>query len=344
MVIYSDASGQHGHLGAVAVILNQHQGVAESRQVCVGSMTHWTVHLAELIGIFYAISLAYKVTRQRQGSLATDQRPATILCNSTSALRAIRNPANKSGQWVMYAILQAAREMKARGLPLRLQWVPGHCDNPGNDTADQLAKETIGPNGAHPFHRPLSRGKRMIQDQIRKQWEQEWKSSKKGGHLRQIDTALPSVHTRWMYGSLPWNRAYLLTQLRTGHSWLAAHGKLHQFREDEECKCGAKETVVHVLVDCPRLKELRQELRKKVGDAFNNISCMLGGRGQEVKEGRLGSSAQESTIGAVLDFAEASQRFHSRAPRGRKTQHPAHRPPQALTRLQIRRDVVEHCK
>ena len=206
--------------------------------------------------------------------------------------------------------------MKARGLPLRLQWVPGHCNNPGNDTADQLAKEAIGPNGAHPFRRPLSREKRFIQDQIRQQWEQEWKSSKKGGHPRQIDIALPSIHTRRMYGSLPRNRAYLLTQLRTGYPWLATHGKLHRFREDEECECGAKETVIHVLVDCPRLKEPRQELRKKVRDAFNNISCMLGGRGQEGKEGRLSSSAQKSTIGAVLDFAEASQRFHSRAPRG----------------------------
>ena len=63
-----------------------------------------------------------------------------------------------------------------------------------------------------------------------------------------------------MYGSLPRNRAYLLTQLRTGHSWLATHRKLHRLREDEECECGTKETVVHVLVDCPRLMELRQEL------------------------------------------------------------------------------------
>lgn len=150
-----------------------------------------------------------------------------------------------------------------------------------------------------------------------KEWEREWKASKKGEHLRRIDTTLPSVHTRWMYGSLPRNRAYLLTQLRTGHSWLATHGKLHRFREDDKCVCGAKETVIHVLVDCPRLRELRQELQMKIGSAFNSVSCMLGGGIKKGKEGKVDNAPQDSsTIGAVLYFAKASQRFRSRAPRG----------------------------
>ena len=96
----------------------------------------------------------------------------------------------------------------------------------------------------------------------------------------------------------------------------------HQFREDEKCECGAKETVVHVLVDCLRLKNIRQELRAKVGDAFNSVTSMLGGRGQEGTEGRISSTAQDSMIGAVLDFAEASQRFRSRAPRGPQNRAP----------------------
>ena len=34
---------------------------------------------------------------------------------------------------------------------------------------------------------------------------------------------------------------------------------------------------------------------------------MLGGRGQEGKEGRISSTVQDIIIGAVLDFAEASE-------------------------------------
>ena len=125
-----------------------------------------------------------------------------------------------------------------------------------------------------------------------------------------------SIHTRRLYGPLPRNRAYLLTQLRTGHSWLATHAKLHRFRDDDKCECGAPETVVHVLVDCPKLKGLRQTLRRKIGTAFNDITDILGG-GSQGKQGKQDDMQDGSVLGAILDFAEASQRFQSRAPPGR---------------------------
>lgn len=36
--------------------------------------------------------------------------------------------------------------------------------------------------------------------------------------------------------------------------------------------------MVHVLVDFPNLTDPRQELRNKIGDTFNDITCMLEGR------------------------------------------------------------------
>jgi hypothetical protein len=35
---------------------------------------------------------------------------------------------------------------------------------------------------------------------------------------------------------------------------LATHAKLHGFQDDDKCTCGGKETMVHVLVDCPQLR------------------------------------------------------------------------------------------
>ncbi|KAI3055354.1 hypothetical protein CBS147353_11340 [Aspergillus niger] len=109
-------------------------------------MTNWSVHAAEVIGIFYAISLALKTARPGPTTATPpENETATILCDNT-ALQAIRNPRNKSGQRIIYAILQAASELKARGIPLRLQWIPGHSDIPGNDAADKLAKRAVGPD------------------------------------------------------------------------------------------------------------------------------------------------------------------------------------------------------
>lgn len=59
-----------------------------------------------------------------------------------------------------------------------------------------------------------------------------------------------------------------------GHSWLATHAKLHRFRQDDKCECGTKETVFHVLVDCPRLYPLSGEVRVNEFITMTNNDCM----------------------------------------------------------------------
>jgi ribonuclease HI len=312
IVVYSDASGRESHLGAAVVALDDNLQVVESQQIQVGPMDRWSVHVAELIGIFYAISMVFMLAHQ---GLANRQKTATILCDSRSALQTTQNPRNKSGQRIVHAILQAATEAQAAGIALRLQWVPGHCDNPGNDAADRLAKIAACPGKTHPFRPLLSRESARIRGDIREQWEQEWRSSNKGGHLRKIDSTLPANYTRRLYGSLPRSRAYLLTQLRTGHNWLSTYAKTFGFRNDDQCVCGAQETVTHVLVDCPELRGIRRKLRSEVGDAFSSVSSLLGGS-TEGERGKPDTVSRAKTVTAVLDFAEASQRFWSRAPRG----------------------------
>jgi hypothetical protein len=43
----------------------------------------------------------------------------------------------------------------------------------------------------------------------------------------------------------------------------------------DESVCGERESVHHVLLDRPQFIELRQGLREKVGDVFNNMSTLL---------------------------------------------------------------------
>lgn len=121
------------------------------------------------------------------------------------------------------------------------------------------------------------------------------------------------AYTRKLYGNLPRGQAYLLTQLRTGHNWLSTFRNAIGFRDDNHCVYSAQETVTHVLVDCPKLQELRRELRMKAGDAVSSLLSLLGGS-KEGEKGKPNIVSRARTVTAVLDFAEVSQRFKSRMP------------------------------
>jgi hypothetical protein len=60
---------------------------------------------------------------------------------------------------------------------------------------------------------------------------------------------LLSKRAQRLYGPLFRNRAYLLAQLRTGHSWLATHPKVLRFVEEDKCECGGKETTLTPDID-----------------------------------------------------------------------------------------------
>ena len=62
------------------------------------------------------------------------------------------------------------------------------------------------------------------------------------------------------------------------------------------------------------LRELRAELRNKLEGALNSIPSLLGGS-SEGEKSKPDIVSRNKAVQAVLDFAEASQWFRSRAPR-----------------------------
>ncbi|KAJ5340349.1 hypothetical protein N7541_009473, partial [Penicillium brevicompactum] len=198
IIVYSDASGCDGQLGAAVVAFNDNMDIVDCQQIQVGPMDSWSVHVAELVGIFHAFGTVFKLAHQivrPQGRQVT----ATILCDSRLALQAIKSVRNRSGQRIAHTIHQAASEAQTSYIALRLQWVPGHCDNPGNDAADRMAKHAASPGKSHSFCPLLTREKAFIHGKIAARWEQEWRTPSKGGHLWEIDDTLSATHTRSRY-------------------------------------------------------------------------------------------------------------------------------------------------
>lgn len=86
ITVYSDASGQQDNLGTAAVAMDKDSNIIRSRQICVGSVEYWSVYAAELMAIYYAISLVLQLAMTNNNSPITRHEPATILSDSMSAL------------------------------------------------------------------------------------------------------------------------------------------------------------------------------------------------------------------------------------------------------------------
>ena len=96
--------------------------------------------------------------------------------------------------------------------------------------------------------------------------------------------------------------------------------------------CGVQETVTHVLVDCPELRDIRGKLRTEVGDAFSGVSSLQGGS-TEGERGKPDTVSRAKTVTAVLDLPRRLNGFGVARHEGSLTVGTAIRPRQALTRL-----------
>lgn len=114
IVVYSDASGRKSHLGVAIVALNDNEEMVESQQIQVGSMERWSVHVAELNGIFYTVSIVFKLAHQRSTVGNDMHATATTLCDSRSALQAIQNVRNRSAQRIVHTIFQSSHRGSSR--------------------------------------------------------------------------------------------------------------------------------------------------------------------------------------------------------------------------------------
>jgi ribonuclease HI len=167
------ASAKDSKLGAATVILGVNNDMRRNWQGGIGSAKYWNIHAAELIAICQADKMAQGEAEHEITEDKLPTRKFTIISDSQSALQALARPSNKPGQAIVRHILE-------RQLQLRLQWIPGHCDNPGNGTADKLAKEAVRAEEDNGFHHMVSALKRTNRDKMLEEWRKEWCSTEKG--------------------------------------------------------------------------------------------------------------------------------------------------------------------
>jgi ribonuclease HI len=266
LCLYSDGSkiNKSGffRVGAAAVAYYLGNEV-ETGQLGLGG--HAEVFDAEMAALSLAASKAATLLRD-----FPNITHIAIFSDCAAATLAITDPKPNSAQ--LFALrfhhtLRPILETNAN-LSVSVSWCPSHCDIPGNDRADELAKEATAFGRQTPFSVSRSNAKRRSKRTCLKLWQQEWKNSPKVGRFAIANRLSPSLNQNHHFTNLQNNREVFgrVIQCRTGHAFTG------EFRRDflplspdpTSCPCDNEtlESRNHILRECPRYAQHRNILSK----------------------------------------------------------------------------------
>ena len=247
--IYTDGSQHHGQTGSGYVIYKS------QTEILKGSARlpdHSTVFQAEILAIRLACDAAVKNLTPKFVKIFVDSRAALLALN-----------ARQTKSLVVADAINALNKLAGTARKVTLNWIPAHKGFKGNESADILAKQ--GAASDHPLELSYVRKPKIaIKNDIKKavyhEWQKEWKNQTK------------ATHAKSFYDSPDENKAkyvYKLARLELGRfiRIISGHNNLRFFQNklnpwtDPTCRfCGHdKETVMHILHDCPRFLTSRRD-------------------------------------------------------------------------------------
>jgi ribonuclease HI len=260
--IYTDGSGIEGEIRSAAVCpLTQ-----QTRSVHMGPDTQSTVYAAELQGISLALQIAL-------GYASGDgkRKDIAIYTDNQAAIWSIAKAEGRSGAYILADIAQEVLELQNEGYSVTVRWIPAHVGIPGNEAADQAAKEATGwredgrsqqpadpPAQLYPLRTTLRRWCKMQADRA---WISAWREDKKGRATYRhtpTPTKVLQLHER-----LSKRKSALLVQLRTEKIGLNDFLFNRHVPDitSPGCSCGERrQTVAHVLLRYSKYKDLQKRI------------------------------------------------------------------------------------
>lgn len=279
---YTDGSKIEGKVG-MAVSLHEN-----GRERCYS--TH---RLADYCSVFQAELMAIL----RATEMVSRKPEACILSDSRSALECIcaPDPENPVAAEIRHNLCIAI----SSGRNIKLYWIKAHVGFPGNERADYLAKNAAIKDKRAPVYDrfPVSFGKRILRERTIEIWQARYLKDGGGGSV----TRLYFRNVRTAYSLLArFPKDNLSSLVFTGHGGTRQY--LHRFKllDTPYCVCGLREpeTVIHLLIDCPRFASDRFDLEQRIGKPLTNLGEVI-----EDREINL----------AFLDYARSVMRTAARA-------------------------------
>ena len=235
MKIYTDGSKNDQGVGFAVV--------SPVSQVQYSLPEQTSVYTAELIALKYALDVAKE----------SNEEATTIFSDSRSALEAIQDfyPRNQ----IVREIQKKTHKLIKQGKTISFCWIPAHVGIPGNEKADQAAKEAISCSQASDKI-PIKDYHPSLKKAIWKRWQNLWNIEPLTNKLRNLKE-----------GVLPWKQEakdreteVMMARLRIGHTRLThCHLMEKPNGEPSQCNnCQVDLSVRHIFEECPQISRIRQ--------------------------------------------------------------------------------------
>ena len=153
-----------------------------------------------------------------------------IFTDSESAIQAIAQMQHHKQPIVTDILTTANKLHNQNDVETSIQWIPGHCDIPGNDRADTLERQGTSKT-QHDEQFSYATSKQIVQTKSRKIWHDRWARGNTGWIYYQ--------HQQTPNQTDPINQLHRAHQtavfrLRTHHAPLNAH--LHRIKKEHPAK------------------------------------------------------------------------------------------------------------
>lgn len=226
----------------------------------------------------YTAELESIATALEHISPETNHRWISILSSNRSALAAISQPRQQSGQTTIQRIYSLVQRLQQRENAVNAIWVPAQTDMDWKQRAKMEAQRSTR-IGCQPEKQPFqakATAIRLAMDTTHRDWTLP---EGIGKYSKAIDTALPGKHIKSLYDRLNRREARTLAQLRTGMSRLNSYLSRIGAAESDLCACGrASETVEHFLFRCTQWTAMREGMNQCTESKRGNLSFFLGGK------------------------------------------------------------------
>ncbi|XP_067129592.1 uncharacterized protein [Centruroides vittatus] len=234
--IYTDGSLHSDGVGAAFILYNHRNNSNHRSAYKLGP--HCSVPQAEILAITKAMEHIHEEWFPQQLNIC-------VYTDSLTALHSIYTPFKRGKNVTKIHRLLSANTHRHT---VYFKWVRGHSGVPGNEAADQLAKQAASSTLGYDYSKILiSKIRLWAFNQALSLWQKEWDNGATG---RTTHRFIPNISERLKWKFFTPN--YRLTQLITAHGNFNVYLKRFHIKTIDTCSCDntSPEDTDHLIWDC----------------------------------------------------------------------------------------------